>query len=234
MAVLSELRIAFVPQIIPSQSMTIHLPSRFKSFVLLGCLAGLLLGCATTKVEKSWTAEGTENLRFNKVFVLGLNQNDITRRLAEISVRNQITPVATVTSYEAIPDVSDLADKAKVLAAIKASGADGIVVLRLVYKDAEMYTSASVARPMEYQVFSGYYGTYYDVGSYFSMDRRSVGYDSIFGIETNIYDARTEKLLWSGQTKSTKSHVKSQDIGGLVAEVAETVAKELRSQKLIR
>jgi hypothetical protein len=196
-------------------------------------LAFLLAGCADTKLEKTWTAPEVGSLKFSKVFILGLVKDDMVRRLAEIAIRNDITRVPTVTSFSVLPEISDLADKAKVIEAIKASGADGLIVMRSLYRDTEVEYTGNTALPMQYQIFSDYYGTYYDVGAYYAADRRQVSADNIFGIETNIYDARTDKLVWSGQTRSTKNLVKGHDVNALISDVVNTLRAALKSQKLV-
>jgi hypothetical protein len=206
---------------------------RFRRLVLPGMVACMLAGCADTVVEKTWTAPAVGSLHFTKIFVLGLTKDDTDRRLAEIAIRNEITRVDTVTSFSVLPNVADTASKAKVLQAIKASQADGLFVMRLLYRDTDISTGGLAALPMEYETFTGYYGTYYDVAAYYAVDRRQINVDSIFGIETNIYDARNLKLVWSGQTRSTKSMVESHDIGALITDVAKTIKAKLKSQDLI-
>jgi hypothetical protein len=202
--------------------------------LLLGLAALVLGGCADAVVKKAWTAPAVGSIKFTKVFVLAVTPNDIHRRLAEIAVKSQITRIPAVGSYEFLPDISDTKVKAKVLQAIKDSQADGLVVLRLFSKDTKVISGSNTALPMEYAAFSDYYGTVYDVGAYFATDSRALYTDTIFGIETNIYDAKTDKLVWSGQTQSKKNSVEDHDVNGIVSEVAEVIKAKLKSQDLIR
>ncbi len=204
-------------------------------FVLPGLVAFLLAACVNkTEVEKTWVAPNISSLHFTKVFVFAMAKDDTNWRLAEIAVRDQIKQVPAISSHDVLPDIADVRDKAKLFQAIKDSGADGLVVLRLAYRDLEVSTGATTAVPMEYQIFSDYYGAVYDVGAYYSMDRRNINADSVYGVVTNIYEVKTGKLLWSGQTRSTKTMDKSHDVKAIMTEVANTVQNALQSENLIR
>jgi hypothetical protein len=209
------------------------LPARFLSCVAPALLALAFAGCADTKVQQTWTAPAVGAFKFHKIFIVAIAHDDTDRRLAEIAVKEQVTRLPFVTSYQALPDISDLKDKAKVIQAIKASGADGIILLRLTSRDTRVDLGASTASPMEYMVFSDYYGSVYDVGAFYSSDTRNIATDSIFVVETRIFDAKSQKLVWKGETKSTKDAFNDHDIHGIVTEVAEAIKSALQEQQLI-
>ncbi|HET7535366.1 MAG TPA: hypothetical protein VFJ90_02870, partial [Candidatus Didemnitutus sp.] len=159
-----------------------NLLSRFSAPILAGLVAMLIAGCADTKMTKSEVAAGAGPIRFTKVFILALTNDDFNRRLAEVKLKEEITAIPTVAGYEVLPDITDLRVKDKVMKAIKDSGADGLIVLRLTASDEKVTTNATNQRPMDYQIFSDYYGTVYDAGAYFSNESRSIGLDRIFTI----------------------------------------------------
>jgi len=193
----------------------------------------IFAGCADTSVQKTWTAPAVGSLKFTKVFVIAIARDDTDRRLAEIAVKNQITRVPAVASYDIFPDISDTRDKEKVIQGVKDSGADGVIVMRLTSSDTQVDLGASSARPMEYMVFSDYYGSVYDVGAYYASDRRDIGTNTIFNVETRIFDGKTGKLVWVGNTKTNKDSFHDHDTGGNVTEVAQTIKNTLQSQQMI-
>jgi hypothetical protein len=208
---------------------------RFPILLPVMSLALLLGGCVNnTKVEKTWVSPDIGKAKFSKVVVLALATDDINRRMAEVPVKRGIERVPAIGSYEILPDVTDIRDKEKVIKAVTESGADGVIVLRMLYSDTDVDYGASVAKPMEYQIFSDLYGTAYDVGAYYAMDRRDVATTRIFAIETRIYDVKTQKLLWMGQTQSSRSMTKDHDSEGLMNEVADKVRATLRSQNILK
>jgi len=141
--------------------------------------------------------------------------------------------VPTVASYETFPDIADARNKAAMIKAVKDSGADGVIVMRLTSRDTKIDIGASTARPMEYMVFSDYYGSVYDAGAFYSTDTRDMGTNTIFYVETRIFDGKSGKLVWQGDTKSTKDAFHDHDVHGIVTEVAENIRSALKSQDLI-
>jgi hypothetical protein len=207
---------------------------RFLGPILAGSVALFFSGCVHTKITKSAPAAGAGPVHFTKVFVLALVPDEFKRRIVENAVRDQITRVAVVPSFEFLPDPTDLKSKPKVLEALKASGADGVVVVRLVSRDAHMDPSTASLHPVDYAVFSdAYWGTAYDVGAYYETASSSFNYSTIFNIETRIFDAKTEKVIWSGETRSTRDMTNDHDFRGLMIEVANVIKGELKSHGLI-
>ena len=206
-----------------------------RSLSLLLGVAFFLSGCAGgTKVTKTWTAPGFTGTQFKKVFVLVMAKDDFNRRLAENAVIGQMSNVTAVASYELLPDISDLKIKDKVIKTIKESGADGLIVLRILYNDSNVTYGPTTALPMEYSTFSGYYGTTYDVSAFYSQDRRSLNMERVFGVETSIFDVQTEKPIWMAKTDSKRDNTNDHDVIGLATDVAKTVKSALRAQDLIK
>jgi hypothetical protein len=208
----------------------------FTRFLPLAAAAALALSfaaCADTSVQKTWTAPAVGAFKFTKVFIICVAHDDTDRRLAEIAVKELITRVPTVASYEAFPDIADARNKAAMIKAVKDSGADGVIVMRLTSRDTKIDIGASTARPMEYMVFSDYYGSVYDAGAFYSTDTRDMGTNTVFYVETRIFDGKTQKLVWQGDTKSTKDAFHDHDVHGIVTEVAENIRSALKSQELI-
>lgn len=197
--------------------------------VLLGA-ALTLAGCSSTSLESSWKAPEVNSIHFSKVLVLAASPNETLRRDTEDAMRAQITTAAVVTSYELLPNADDVKNEAKLRAAVKASGVDGIITLRSVSDEKEVNVSTTYNNFYGYYGRAGYrYGWGYGYGYGYPYATTTVSTDRIVGIETNIYNAADEKLIWTGLTKSTNLS-KPADF---VKEVAEVVRQKLREQKLI-
>lgn len=207
--------------------------TRFLPLAAAASLAFFFTACADTSVQKTWTAPAVGAFKFTKVFIIAVAHDDTDRRLAEIAVKELITRVPTVASYETFPDIADARNKAAMIKAVKDSGADGVIVMRLTSRDTKIDIGASTARPMEYMVFSDYYGSVYDAGAFYSTDTRDMGTNTIFYVETRIFDGKSGKLVWQGDTKSTKDAFHDHDVHGIVTEVAENIRSALKSQDLI-
>jgi len=113
-----------------------------------------------------------------------------------------------------------------ILAAINAMNADAVIVTRLIgVEEKEVYN------PPVYTPLPGHAGLY----GYYTGAVRVIyepGYISrhkSVKLETNLYDAATEKLVWSIQTESIDPSTPDTLIESKIA----TVIKHLRKQKLI-
>jgi len=201
---------------------------------LTSLLAAFVLGgCNDTTKISSWTAPGVTHIHFNKVFIVALARVDLNRRIVEYRIQSQMTKVPSVVSNEVIPGALTKSDKERVMKAIADSGCDGLVVLRLTSQRSEVSRSSNVGMPMEYMVYSDYYSSVYDVGAYYMAAESSVNEDKVYLVESNIYDVKSKKLLWSGVTESTKDNIERQNVGAVAIEVAQKIKAMLQDEKMI-
>lgn len=212
-----------------------------RSSLLFSAFATLLLaGCASTTLTSAWKAPEAGTIRFSKVLVMAVAPVDSLRHPAEDAMRAEIKSVPTVASYELLPKAEDGADPVKLDAVIKAAGVDGIVVMRMVSSDSEVGYTTGGMMPSYYTSFNSYYRynfpgyhNYYNdrwsAQASFYYDPPKMYVDQIVGIETNIYNARDQSLIWSGITRSKNP----EGIEKLIAEVAGVVRNKLRSQGLV-
>jgi hypothetical protein len=188
----------------------------------------VLAGCSSTTLESSWKAPEVGSIHFNKILVMAASPNVTLRRATEDAMRAQISTATVITGYELLPNPDDVKNEAKLRAAVKASGVDGIITLRSVSDEKEVNVNTTYNSFYGYYGHGGYrYGWGYGAGMPYAST--TVSTDRIVGIETNIYSAQDEKLIWTALTKSTNLS-KPEDF---VKEVAEVVRKKLREQKLI-
>jgi len=199
-------------------------------------LALLLAACATTTFTASWKAPDAMPLQFragDKVVGLVMADSISLRLAGEASLARELDR----RGLKGIPAYSIVAngvvkDEAKARAAIEASGAVGIVVLRPLGTEQKItsmaptyYGGAYYGRP----VYGGFWGGgYYDYGWGGAWDP-AIRTDTYVSVETLVYDLRQNKLVWAGQTKT----INPKDVDGFVAELADAVAKELRALGLI-
>jgi hypothetical protein len=193
---------------------------------VVGC--ALVLGaCATAKFNATWVNPEAQALSFkagDKVLAMVAIKNDGMRRMAEDSLSRAISArdLQGVPSYTVMPtELTKDKDKAK--AAVEKVGAAGAVVMRVLAKD----------RVHNSQLSKSYsYSAYWDGDSgwstpYNPIDMRS---DTLLVIETLVYDLRQDKLLWSGQSQATNPS----KVDGLITELADQTARELRKQGLAK
>ncbi len=137
---------------------------------------------------------------------------------------NAIPGASALASYQLIPD-EDALEKEQIVEAIDGREIDGVLITRLVSEDKrQRHVQPRSVGPVGY----GYYGHYYR--SYNAV--YSHGYlveDTIVTLETNLYSATTEELIWSGTTESFDPESVTQ----IIDELAKLVVQKLTKEKLL-
>jgi len=226
--------------------------ARFRPLVAVVAAVALaaFTGCETTTLQNAWKAPEVGSIKFTKVLVIGVCPVDSLRQPVEDAMKAQITAVPAVASYELLPDVKDQVDPKKVAEVIKVGGFDGIVTLRMVALQDEQTFHEGGYVPTGYSTFSSYYSPGYALSPYYRgypgaygagyggygmpMEYEyvppSITTDQLMSIETNIYDAKSGKLIWTGLTRTKNPDERHNTI----VEVAAVVKAKLREQKLIQ
>ncbi|MCD9014733.1 DUF4136 domain-containing protein [Parachryseolinea silvisoli] len=162
-----------------------------------------------TQVTGSWKNDKASGAKIQSIMVTALTgranarqtvENDLARALEKDGYK-------AVKSFDVIPPTftqGKSPDKEALLEKIKGTDVDAILTVALIDQETEnryvpgSYGYAPMTRFGYYGRFWGYYNTWYPT-------LYSPGYyteDKIYFLETNLYDAKTEELLWSGQSET--------------------------------
>lgn len=177
--------------------------------LLLSFGALFLASCSTTEVLNTWK-DDTQNQKFSNVIVVAVVKTPAYRTLLENKLVDIIKKagVDVKTAIDILPN-TDLIDEAAATAAIKNTGADGVMVVRLVDKKKEqVYTPGTTYVQGGYGGryaggWYGYYGRGYQVVS-------TPGYTteySVSTVETAFFDTANNKRIWSTLTETTETSV---------------------------
>lgn len=171
-----------------------------KRALVLGMTA-LLAACASTSIQNEWRAQDDTGPALRKVLVIGVAKREDVRRTFEdgFAMALRSRGVDAVSSHTTVlaadPESAD-----KVREAVKATGADGVLMTRLVKVDRETQTTTiaqPVVMPAHYNMY-GYYPRMW-VGAY--GPPMTVTYD-VATLETRVFRTTTEKLVWVGGTET--------------------------------
>lgn len=195
-------------------------------YVLLIVIPCFLTSCSTTTVMTDVWKDKDYQGRPQKIIVIMVAKSPDMRNLfedrfvGELENRgNNAFQSHTTVSHE------QLRDKELVKSKIKSSGADTVLISRLVdTKTIEAYM------PGQRYVVPGFYygwGTYYEV---VFMDYGYTGDVQVAYIETNLYDVKTEKLIWSGHSKTERTYGEQQ----LITAFIQLMIKKVASAGLIQ
>jgi len=201
------------------------LKKRLISGIFIIC-AFLFASCATTTTTISdvWKDKAYQG-KAQKIVVIMVAKSQYLRKMfegrfaAELKARGK----DAIQSYKIVA-LEQIPDKELVKSKIKGTGADTVLIARLVdSKIMEAYMPGGI-----HVVPSFYYGwdTYYDniYVDYGYTDNIQVSY-----IETNLYDIKTEKLIWSAHSKTERKEGEQQLINAFI----DKVLKKLSSDKII-
>jgi len=185
-----------------------------QSSKLLCCLmiisSFLLTSCATTILTTVWKDESfTGPVR--KMAVIGIFKTPAVRNFFEDEFSRQLKThgIEAVASYTIIP-IDDQSDKDIVASRLRNLAMDYVLVTRLVdRKTVQTYVPGQAyVVPGYYRSWGGYYQYAYTPG-YIVEDIYAYA-------ETNIYDVKNDKLIWSARSETEISGVNQELIRSFV------------------
>ena len=175
--------------------------------------AGLLLlvaACGTsTMITSSWRKPAASANSYDNIFIAAISNNIPAKQRVEEGLQ-QILRQKGLKVEKSIdvfpPDFSTQTGQKHelILSKIRSTGADGILTIALLKQETETHYIPGAcmwnpgARFGYYNTFWGYYNNWYpNVYSPGYYDEQKVYY-----LETNLYNARTEQLIWAAQSKT--------------------------------
>jgi len=208
---------------------------RFNSWAALGFLVGLLVvGCASTTLQSTWVDPGYTGGPFKKFFVVGLSAREVTtRRVFEdiVVAKLQAAGAQAVPAWQSFGD-EGRASEGQMEAAVAQSGADALIMTRLLGIDTRTNVStAMVPGPMLGPGFGpgpGYgYGWWGGYSGWYAVPQ--VTQYQVATAETTVFDVKTHKIVWSATSQTFNPRSVQQEAPGL----ADAVIADLKARGLI-
>jgi hypothetical protein len=198
-------------------------------FALIASAVGLS-ACATTTYQSTWKAPDAEpmgSMSGQTVIAMVLAKNPSTRRAAEDALAREISAGGAkgVAGYTVVPD-GMVGDEAKARAAVEATGATAVVVMRPVGREQEV-----VSTPTAYvgPSYGPYWGGYYGYGWGGAWGAQEIRTNTIVSVETLVYSLKQNKLVWGGQSETTNPS----RVDSFVRELAQGAAREMKRAGLL-
>jgi hypothetical protein len=199
--------------------------SSVKWFGYLFTFVFLIIACAGTELTHKQVNEAYKGKPVSDILVIAITGNEDSRRSFEQRFVAQLEAagVEAIASVDVIPMPADLEMKKEtILDAVNQFGNDAVIITHLIGKEEkEVYSRTGPAH-------IGYYDFYHSRYMY----AHTTGYSSTsttLRLETNLYDVKTEKLIWSGQSKTWNKDSKNQ----IINDVIKVVINDLQNNKLI-
>ena len=198
--------------------------------VVLSCSPGI-------KVTNSWKnpAPDTAGKTYKAIFIVALTDNQFARNMVEENLAEAAEARGYTTTRSGMvftPSFTQklIPTKEQILQKVKESHSDAIFTVALINKeDLARYVQGEVNTAPSYGwygSFGGYYGTIagpiYTPGYYTT--------DKVYYLMSNLFDARSEKLLWSARTETYNPT----SIEKFSKQFTETMIKQLERDGLIK
>jgi hypothetical protein len=195
--------------------------------MLRRCTHALLLlvlivafGCVSTQIVDTWRDPNFSG-PLKSIMVISVTKRASIRRTLEdeFVLELEAKGVRGVRSYTLIPEDGEV-PKERLAQAVKESGVEGVLITRLVKVErrTQIYPGTYVGPP--YLGFYGYYSSawvgYYEPPQIYTYD--------VVTAETNLFDAATDRLIWSTTTQTYPSSVKK-DIRDFARLIVKTLAE---------
>lgn len=184
----------------------------------------MFAGCATTSIVSEWRdPEVAEAGPYKTLFLAAVTKQDVVRRQMEDAFKDNIAAVgaAGIPSYDALAAAAE-AKEEQLVKAVKASGADAMLVFRLMKRETQTSISPTYYGP------AGYYNGYHRSWSGF-YDPVSVYQYEVITLEASLFDVKTGQLVWAAGTETV-------DPGKLEKEVAayaKLICERMRELNLV-
>lgn len=203
--------------------------------LLAATILAITIGCANVTLVDSWRDPGFTARRYEKLLVVNVSGKAERRQVFEDIIAAELRQrgVAAVASHT-FTATKGRASQEEIQEAVKRAGSDAILTTRLVrlVKHTEVYPGT----PPAGCYFPGYYRAYpypYDFYGYYGCaipyEPGSVRTLEEAVLETNLYDAATNRMIWSATTSSYDSQSPQSD----AKELAGTIIAELGREGFI-
>ena len=185
-----------------------------------------LAACSTTYISSLWK-DPTYQVKPHKIMIIGIAKSPANKRTLEDDFAKQLKLKGTdaVSSYAILPDDKD-GNKDAIAAKMKEQGADAVLITRIASRKT-VYTNLLevYAPPQSYLTWQNYYE--YGYGNITSPN--NVEETKYAVMETNMYDAGNDKLIWSASSETEITGTDQKFIRSYV----NVMVKSMTKQKLL-
>jgi hypothetical protein len=194
-----------------------------------------MAGCAATKVQQVWTDENYQDGRLKSVLIVVLAANPTARMTFESQFADQFNRrgIKGIESFRSLEmeTITGTGSQDAILKKMQELGSDAVLMTRVV----DSRTKSEIIPGMTITAGYGYGGAYVGASYAFSgpsaPTTQSYSHDQKFlGLETSLFSAKTEKLLWSARSETRITSSALDEIGPYVS----VISGRLFGEKMFR
>jgi hypothetical protein len=195
--------------------------------------AFVLAACQTTSIQSAWYDTSYRGGPFKKFVVIASDGTTAdTRVFEDIFVQKlQAAGVQAVPGYATVPPDARR-QEATFAPAVAATGADGVVLVRLLRVDTKTLVSTVMMPGPMVGPWGGFYGPGFYGGGFYGGGFYAVPdvtqYD-VASVETNVYNVATKSRVWAATTQTVNPTTVAQEAPGFV----DIIIAQLRARNLL-
>lgn len=208
-----------------------------KSNILTGFLLCLLFmaGCSpATQITGTWSDPQAQNINYDNVLVFAMTDRVNIKESVENALAEELRAqgVNVTTSLEQFPPrfrEGMVESKDEMMEFINQNRYDGIITVAVVDEETETRYVPGGAGYAPMGRF-GYYGGFWPYYSHWGPMYQPGYYeeDRVYFLETNLYDAETEQLVWSAQSETTNPR----ELDNFANQFSEVIVDEMTDRNL--
>jgi hypothetical protein len=191
-------------------------------FLLLAAL--MLAACATTTIRSAWFDTSYKGGPMTRIVVVGVGGQVADRRVFEDIFAEQLRAAGVdgIPGYTVAPDEARI-DNSAFAAAVERTGADGVLIVRLLNVDTRTQVStAMVPGPTWWGPDAGFYGPVW-------FPQTQVNQYEVAQVESSLYETKTRRMIWVATTDTMNPATVARE----TPRFAEVIIGQLRARGLI-
>jgi len=190
-------------------------------------LAAVIAACTTAKPIAEWRNQAHTGGPFDNILIVGISDQVTSRRAFENNFVDRLgeEQIKATAAFAVMPDNARPTEE-NIKAVIADIRFDAVLITHLVGVDEKTVYQPATYRPAPY--YESFYGYYSHVGGYVYEP----GYyrqHTYVKLETNLYDAGSEALVWSMQSET----INPSSVQKLIDAQIKIVVKRLKVQGLL-
>jgi hypothetical protein len=181
-------------------------------FFAIPILVVILAQCGpSVQVTDSWKNKSvdTNTKVYRRIYIAVITANPTVRTtlendLAEAAAQNGYTPIKSSERFPMNFSNQQPPSNEEILAQVRETNADGIFTTALLKQETESRYVHGSTTYAPYPAYS-YYGSFSNYYSHWYGPVYQPGYytqDKVYYLESNLFDAQTQNILWSAQSQT--------------------------------
>jgi hypothetical protein len=185
-----------------------NMHSSLRSFALVWLVAMLLSGCASTTLQSAWFDSAFKGPAFKRVLVVGVTGNFTDRRVFDDTFAQLLTAAGTqgIPGFQYV-DNARSTDNAAFDAGVAKSGADAVLLVRLLGVDTRTQVTTTMVPAMGGSPFAGPFGGPFGGPSmspwgpvWYAVPQ--VQQFQLANVEATLFEAVSHRPVWSATTQT--------------------------------